>query len=248
MKPEIDSSSKVEFFNLGVNVLDRQDFFRELRQRLSNKQKITINFLNAHCFNVAQKNIEYRKALETCTFLLNDGVGVEIAGKLIGIDFKENLNGTDLIPQLLEFFASNRMTVFFFGARKEVIEKAVKDIKANIPNLSIVGFSDGYVDDPALIVDEINQSQADAVILGMGVPRQELWVAKHYDQLTSAKVLVSGGAIFDFVSGNVKRAPHFIRRIKLEWLFRLIQEPKRLFSRYVIGSFVFLYYIALRRN
>ncbi len=112
----------------------------------------------------------------------------------------------------------------------------------------MVGYSNGFIDNPTLVIDQINQSRADAVILGMGVPKQELWVAKHSANLTSAKIFVSGGAIFDFISGNVKRAPHFIRRIKMEWLFRLIQEPIRLFSRYVLGTFVFFYNVVVRRN
>lgn len=243
-----ESRSKVKFFNLSIDVLNSQGFFRELQQCLSKDHNVSINFLNAHCFNTAQKNDKYKNALERCTFLLNDGVGVNIAGKLIGVRFKENMNGTDLIPQMIRFFASNKMTLFCFGAKKEVIEKAVANIEADYPGLSVVGYSDGYVEDPATIVDQINLSQADAVILGLGVPRQELWVENHGARLNSVRVLVSGGAIFDFISGNVVRAPLFIRRIKLEWLFRLVQEPGRLFSRYVIGNFLFFYYVVTRRN
>ena len=242
------SRSKVKFFNLSIDVLDRQGFFRELRQYLSTDHKVSINFLNVHCFNTAQKNIEYKNALERCTFLLNDGVGVDIAGKLIGVGFKENMNGTDLIPQLIDFFVRNGMTVFCFGAKKEVIEKAVRNIEADYPGLSVVGYSDGYAEDPASVIEQINLSHADAVILGLGVPRQELWVDSYGDRLKSVRVFVSGGAIFDFVSGNVLRAPNFIRRIKLEWLFRLIQEPRRLFSRYIIGNFLFFYYVVVRRS
>jgi len=240
--------SKVPFYNLHVNVLDTPTFFDALEQCLTEEYSITINFLNAHCFNIAQKNDDYRDALEQSTFLLNDGVGVDIAGKLIGVHFKENLNGTDLIPQMLEYFAKNGLKVFFFGACKDVIEAAVSQIAADCPNLSVVGYSDGFVDNSASVIDQINKSRADAVILGMGVPRQELWVAKHSAKLSSTKIFVSGGAIFDFISGNKLRAPHFIRRLKLEWLFRLVQEPIRLFSRYVLGPFIFLYYILVRRK
>lgn len=248
MTTEDSSHSKVKFFNLHVNVLDTQAFFNALQYCLSKGQTVSINFLNAHCFNIAQKNGEYRNALEQSTFLLNDGVGVDIAGKLIGVHFKENLNGTDLIPQLLEYFAKNKLKVYCFGASRKVIEEATSQIEADYPDLSIVGYSDGFVDNPALVIKQINNSQADAVILGLGVPKQELWVANYGDQLKSARILVSGGAIFDFISGNILRAPNFIRRIKLEWLFRLIQEPVRLFSRYVLGPFVFFYYVIIRSN
>jgi len=241
MTTEDPSHSKVKFLNLHIDVLDTPGFFTTLQHYLSKGEIVSVNFLNAHCFNIAQK-------LEESTFLLNDGVGVDIAGKLIGVHFKENLNGTDLIPQMLEYFARSGMSVFCFGASKEVIEKAVQNIEASHPDLSVVGYCDGYEDDAERVINQINQSQADAVILGLGVPRQELWVANNGVRLRSARVLVSGGAIFDFISGNVMRAPLFIRHIKLEWLFRLAQEPVRLFSRYVLGTFVFLYYVIVRRN
>jgi len=248
MTAEACPRSKVRYFNLHIDVLDEQAFFREFQESLSKDQVVSVNFLNAHCFNIAQNNVEYRDALEQSTFLLNDGVGVSLAGKLIGVHFKDNLNGTDLIPKLLAYFEKNRMKVFFFGASEEVVKKATNQIKAEFPNLPIVGYSNGFIENPAFVIDQINKSRADAVILGMGAPKQELWVARYGSQLRSAKVLVSGGAIFDFISGNVLRAPIFIRRIKLEWLFRFIQEPIRLFSRYVIGSFVFFYNVLVKRN
>jgi len=239
---------KVQFFNLNVNVLDRKELFSTLRQYLSTTSQISINFLNFHCFNIAQKDAEYRHALRNCTLLLNDGVGIDIAGKLIGVDFKENLNGTDFIPELFDFFAVSGMSVFCFGAKKEVIENAVRKIEINHPGLTIVGYSDGYINDPTSVIDQINTSNADAVILGLGVPLQEIWVDKYSHDVKTARVFVSGGAIFDFISGNVMRAPLFMRRVKLEWLFRLIQEPTRLFSRYVLGSLVFLYHIVVLRK
>jgi len=248
MTTEGRSHSKVKFFNLHINVLDTREFFSELHYCLSKGQRVSVNFLNAHCFNIAQKSEEYKTALEKSTFLLNDGIGVDIAGKLIGVHFKENLNGTDLIPQMLEYFEKSRMSVFCFGASEIVVKIAVQNIAAEYPDLSIVGYCDGYEDDVELVVNKINESRADAVILGMGVPRQEVWVANNGNRLTSAGILVSGGAIFDFISGNVLRAPQFLRRVKLEWLFRLVQEPIRLFSRYILGSFVFLYYVITRRN
>jgi N-acetylglucosaminyldiphosphoundecaprenol N-acetyl-beta-D-mannosaminyltransferase len=237
-----------EFYNLRIDVLDREGFFRELRRELAKPGQVSINFLNAHCFNVAQSNPEYRDALERCTFLLNDGVGVDFAGRLRGIRFPENLNGTDLIPDMLEFFQENGMSVYFFGAKNDVIERAARVIESRYPRLSVGGCSHGYIEDPTVVIDRINAAKADVVILGLGVPKQELWADDHGDQLESTKVLVCGGAIFDFLSGNVIRAPGIVRRLRLEWLFRLIQEPRRLSSRYILGGFQFVYYLLAARR
>jgi exopolysaccharide biosynthesis WecB/TagA/CpsF family protein len=177
---------------------------------------------------------------------LNDGAGVDLAGKLKGIRFEENMNGTDLIPELLQLFAEAGLSVYFFGAQPDVIQAAVAEIARLNPNLSIAGFSHGYVDNPESVVERINASGAGAVVLGLGVPSQELWVDRYGSRLTNVRVCVSGGAIFDFISGRFKRAPVFMRRLSLEWIFRLMQEPRRLFQRYIPGNVLFLYYVLVR--
>lgn len=240
----LTSHAKVELFNLQVNVMDRPSLFRELARRLIvDDGQISINFLNAHCFNIAQQNVEYRNALQRSTYLLNDGVGIDIAARLSGFRFKENLNGTDLIPEMLGMLAELRMPVYLYGARPTVIEKAVAEIRKLHPSLPIAGYSDGYVADVSIVIDRINNSGATALILGLGVPLQELWVDKHGRKLAKVRLCVSGGAIFDFLSGRVVRAPKVIRQMRLEWMFRLVMEPIRLFSRYVFGNFLFLYHI-----
>jgi N-acetylglucosaminyldiphosphoundecaprenol N-acetyl-beta-D-mannosaminyltransferase len=239
--------SKVQFFNLRVDILGRRQLFEELSARLAaNSDLVSINFLNAHCFNVAQRDPHYTDALDRCTYLLNDGVGVALAGKVKGIHFEENMNGTDLIPDLLQLFAEAGLSVYFFGGKPEVTQEAVVEIGRLIPNLSIAGFSHGYVESPESVVEQINASGAGAVVLGLGVPRQELWVDRYGSRLTDVRVCVSGGAIFDFMSGRVKRAPMFMRRLSLEWVFRLMQEPGRLFQRYIPGNALFLYYVLVR--
>lgn len=238
---------KIPFFNLRVDQLTKNALLDELDVLLSQtRRRISINFLNAHCFNVAQENPEYRFALDRCTYLLNDGIGIDLAARLIGVRFEENLNGTDLIPELLAFMAGKGMSVFFFGARPEVIREAVSRIEQQFPGLVIAGYSHGFVSSPESIVEQVNASGADAVILGLGVPRQELWVDQHFDKLENARLCVSGGAFFDFVSGTVRRAPKFMRRLKLEWFFRLLQEPKRLFPRYIFGNVIFLHHVLVR--
>lgn len=236
---------KRKYFNLELDVLDRQGVFRAVRETIRVSSQININFLNAHCFNVAQKNAEYASALKQSSLLLNDGIGVDIGAKVLGFRFPENLNGTDLIPELVGVFAEDGVPVFFLGARDEVISKAVETLTTRFPSLRVAGYSSGYFKDEKQLNARISESGACAVIVGMGVPLQELWVQRNKANLPGIRVFVAGGAIFDFLSGTVKRAPLWVQKLKLEWLFRLLQEPKRLFSRYVIGNFVFLLSILL---
>lgn len=239
---------KTRFYNLSVNVLNKHELLESIDNELSAGRPITTNFLNAHCFNVAQEDSAYRKALDECSFLLNDGIGVDIAAKLIGMQFKENLNGTDLIPEIMSHLAKKGMSIFCYGAREDVIQQAVKNIETALPDVRIAGFSDGYVDPASDIVRKINKSGAEVVILGLGVPMQELWVHQYAAEVRCARVFICGGAIFDFLSGSARRAPVWMRNLRLEWLFRLIREPGRLFSRYVLGSFRFLWHLLRTRN
>lgn len=239
--------SKLAFYNLRVNNLSSAEFFRCLDNRLSAGQQVTVNFLNAHCFNVAQTDREYRNALDRGTFLLNDGIGVDIAGWLCGIRFRENLNGTDLIPDILEFAEKTSLSVYLYGSHEEVVTAAIDQIRLSYPDLSLAGYSNGFETDANLITDDINATRPDIVIVGMGVPRQELWVDENSKHLESVRLFVCGGAILDFLSGEAMRAPLVLRKLRLEWLFRLLREPGRLFSRYITGSFRFLFHIVRLR-
>lgn len=241
-------AGKRPFYNLHVNVLARDEFMADFRNAVETDATVSVNFLNAHCFNTAQVNADYKSALDRSTYLLNDGVGIDIAGKLIGLRFPDNMNGTDLIPELLTWFANNDMSVFLYGARPEVIRRTADTIRSQYPTLEIKGYSDGYVTPRSAVADRIRECEADVVILGLGVPLQELWVDEFAAVSGKAKVFICGGAIFDFISGNARRAPKWIRYLKLEWLFRLLREPTRLFSRYITGSFRFAWYVATRRG
>lgn len=236
-------SMKTPFFNLWIDNLSRESVLSHLALALTEQRQININFLNAHCFNIAQDNEAYRKFLNQCHYLLNDGIGVDIGARLLGFKFKDNLNGTDLIPEILALCEAQGASVYLLGAKPQVINLAKESILAKYPRLRIAGFSDGYFQDNTALLKNIADSNADVIIVGMGVPMQELWVKQNYHNLPNTKAFVCGGAIFDFLSGQVVRAPAWVRKLKMEWLFRLAQEPKRLFKRYVFGNFLFLYYV-----
>lgn len=239
---------KTPFYNLRVNNLGKARFLTELGARLDQAETVTINFLNAHCFNIAQIDAEYRRAINECTFLLNDGVGISIAGKMIGIGFEDNLNGTDLIPEILKLCVDRRLSIYLYGSEEGVAATAAENMQEKIQGLKIAGVCNGFIADAEDVIQRINTASADVVILGMGVPLQEKWVQSHAKSLRSVKLLVCGGAILDFEAGRVRRAPSLVRKLRLEWLFRLAQEPRRLFSRYTLGSLLFLrHIIALRR-
>ncbi len=231
---------KTDFFGIKVNLGSKEDIIIDVKQRFSDEIKTILLFLNAHCYNISRKNIEYKNVLNNADILLNDGIGVELGGRLGGIRFKDNLNGTDLIPQILNEL-SNDGKIFLLGGERDVAEKAMNElVKAK---LNVVGFHNGFFHDDKKILNEINNSNANILVLGMGVPKQEIWLNDNIENLSNIKLAIAGGAILDFISKSIPRAPKWMRDIRLEWFYRLMLEPKRMWQRYLIGNAKFAFYI-----
>ncbi len=238
--------SKIDFYNVKMDILNTEETLNLFEGFLESDTPKSVFFINAHCFNIAQKNDEYRKVINEADLLLNDGIGIKMGTAMLGKKVKENMNGTDFIPVALGFAAEKNKNVYFLGAGKGVAETAKEKIEKKIENLKIVGVHDGYFDnaEESKIIDEINSKKVDMLIVGMGVPKQELWVAKNIGRFETVKICIAGGAILDFMAERFKRAPVFMQKAGLEWLFRLSNEPKRLFKRYAAGIPVFFYYAA----
>ena len=230
------------FFNIRLDVLSRAETLERCRQFLAGDRCHTVCFLNAHCFNVAQRDAAYANAINESDMVLNDGIGIKLASRMSGIRLRENLNGTDLIPEILELAAAQDLPVYLLGGKEGIAADAAARLRSRLPGLRVVGTRSGFFDanEEPDVAREINRSGARLVVLGMGVPRQELWAARNAALLSGSRLIVSGGAILDFLSGAVPRAPLWMRRLNLEWLFRLWLEPRRMWRRYILGSFVLL--------
>lgn len=231
--------NKIPFYHVNLNILKTQDVISEIERYFSLNVNHTVFFLNANCFNLAAKDLEYRKILNNSNLVLNDGAGIDIAAWFAGIKIKENLNGTDLIPKIIKLAYDRNMKLFLLGSKKDVVNKAKISLENSFIGIQIVGSSSGYFDDDIEIIDRINNSRADILIVGMGVPLQEKWITKNLHAMEYVKVSIAGGAIIDFLSGRFKRAPLVVQKFRLEWLFRFVQEPKRLFKRYFLGNCIF---------
>lgn len=227
---------------LGVSIeaLKREEAVEAIDRGLAQGHTIKVACANAHTLNLARHDSAYRRALSDF-LVLNDGVGVDIASWIkFGRPFAENLNGTDFFPHYLDA-SHHALRIYLLGARPAVVQKAAQVLGARYARHAIVGWHHGYFDpgQGSRIAAEIRQARPDVVLVALGNPRQELWIAEHA-AATGAKVLFGVGALFDFVAGEVPRAPVWIRRLRCEWVFRLMLEPRRMWRRYLIGNFVFL--------
>ncbi len=198
-------------------------------------------FLNAHCANLAHGDSEYKEVLRTSEITLADGSGLKLAGTILRQRVKQNVNGTDLFPRLLEALKGSGSRLFLLGARPGVSEKVREWIETEYPDVAVAGHRNGYFgsEETDEVVREIAASGADLLLVALGSPHQDLWVSKHLEA-TGARVGMGVGGLFDFFGDQVPRAPEWMREIGLEWIYRLYQEPGRMWRRYLVGNAVFL--------
>jgi N-acetylglucosaminyldiphosphoundecaprenol N-acetyl-beta-D-mannosaminyltransferase len=198
---------------------------------------LQVFFVNAHCVNVAARDPGYARLLKSAPFLFADGAGMALAARLNGVPLANNVNGTDLFPRLCDAAAAASLPVAFLGARPGVARQCATLMEQAYPGLRVVWVEDGYLSHEVerLRLAELNKSGARILFVAKGVPTQEHWIAAHAEQLVPP-VLVGVGALFDFYSGTMSRAPLLMRKLRIEWAYRLVQEPRRLFLRYVLGN------------
>lgn len=195
----------------------------------------SIAFLNAHNANLMMQNADYHELLQH-HLVFPDGFGLDIASFLQhGEAFPANLNGTDFIPALLTYMARPKR-IGLVGASPDVLQRATAEFSRRTPWHRFFPVSDGYLDHERslAVVKDIEALDLDVLIVCMGTPRQERWVAR-YVKPEHARLVMTGGALFDFVSGTVPRAPLVMRQLRLEWAYRLWNEPRRLAGRYLFG-------------
>ncbi|HJP79049.1 MAG TPA: WecB/TagA/CpsF family glycosyltransferase [Pseudonocardiaceae bacterium] len=226
---------------VGVAVLDVDAALAEVRRLLNGAQPAVLAYANAHTLNVASRNEEFLRVLRQADLVLNDGSGLAIAARLRGQTFPANLNGTDFTPKVLLTAADCDASVFLLGGAPGVADAAAERLRANIPGLKVAGCAHGFFGEAELpaLLSAIRASNARVLLVGMGNPQQELWLANHLAD-TGAVLGVAVGAFLDFAAQRVPRAPGWMRDAGIEWLYRLAREPRRLFGRYVAGNPLFL--------
>ena len=198
---------------------------------------MVVAFANAHAMNSLAISPTFFEALGSADWILRDGSGMATLFKLMKMSPGLNLNGSDLIPRIVQRF--NGCDIALFGTRDPYLQRGLKAAALKLAPHSTYVSAHGFLEIGAY-VDLAAMHRPALIVLGMGMPRQEAVAAALRSQLTFPCLVVCGGAIIDFLAGRTPRAPVWMRRAGIEWLFRLAMEPRRLFQRYVIGNPVFL--------
>lgn len=219
-----------------------QSFYEILSDNLKNNKKTFVVTANPETFMISEKNEDVRKMLlDKETIMVPDGIGVLKAGKKIGYNIEERITGIDIANELLKFGNEQKKSIYLFGSKQEVIDSMKKVIKEQYPNLKLVGTSNGYVTDKDKVFDEIVKLEPDIVLVALGIPLQEMLIYKHLNRFKKG-IFVGVGGSFDVMSGMKKRAPKIFIKLNLEWLYRIMKEPKRL-KRFYDSNVKFLFRI-----
>ena len=201
----------------------------------------TVVTMNAGLLVLMRKNRALADACRAGDLILADGMSVFLLSHLIGRPLAERVAGIDLMAALLRQGQKKKLRVFFLGAKEDVVSSLVSQCARDYPGLTIAGYRNGYfaeADHPE-VIEQIRASSADMLFIGMSSPFKETWAERHRDAL-GVPVLMGVGGSFDVLSGFVPRAPRFMQKLCMEWLWRLLMEPRRMWKRYLVTNTLFI--------
>ncbi|MFV0498618.1 MAG: WecB/TagA/CpsF family glycosyltransferase [Bacilli bacterium] len=225
-----------KILDVSVDELTYQEIIKKLNESNS---RVIISSVNPEITLKCESDKILRDFINNSDFRIADGAGIVFAVKKIYKKNIDRITGIDLMTEIIKNYANKK--VFLYGAKPKVAEQ-VKELLNKKYNSLIVGTVDGYEKDQNKIINEINDSRAEILFVGLGCPKQEYWIYENQYKLENVKLLMGVGGSFDVLSGNVKRAPVIIQKINLEWLYRLIKQPKRIFRQTALAKYVIKIY------
>jgi N-acetylglucosaminyldiphosphoundecaprenol N-acetyl-beta-D-mannosaminyltransferase len=237
--------TRVDVLGVGVDPLTVGDLHARLRRFVSGREHALVLSANAHLLNLCCGDKGLRAFLNGADVVFCDGFGVKLAARLLGRSIPERITYADWIWRLAALAEREGFSLYFLGARPGAARRAAERLKRRHPGLNIVGVHHGHFDrtpggpENEAVLRGINAAAPDILLVGMGMPLQERWLMQNWDRVDAA-VALTGGAVFDYVSGGLRRGPRLLVDNGFEWLARLAIEPRRLWRRYLLGNPLFL--------
>lgn len=229
--------------NIAVTDLDR--CVKLVSDNIENWRGKYICVSNVHTTVTSHSDESYRNIQNSAVMALPDGGPLSAVSRKMGYKDARRVTGPDLMQTMLKEGAKNKFKHYFYGSTNETLEMLANKLKECYPEAQVVGmysppFRELKADEDDEIIRQINEAKPDFVWVGLGAPKQEIWMANHEDKIKA--IMIGVGAAFDFEVGNIKRAPMWMQKCSLEWLYRLMQDPKRLFKRYFVTNTKFIFW------
>lgn len=237
---------------ISFHCLGGAEILTMVASRIQAGHKALILSGNIHGFNIAYEDPSIRDFFNRGDFVRIDGAGLRLGAWLLGQKLPRRATLADFIWDLAGLCAARSFSLYLLGARPGVAERSAARLKERYPQLNVVGVMHGYFEKESgsaeneAVVSHINAVRPNVLVVGFGMPAQENWLIDHWDAL-DVDVTFTGGAVFDYVAGDIRRGPRWMRNHGLEWLFRLLMDPRRLGRRYIVGNPVFFWRIMKQR-
>lgn len=230
---------KVSIYDIPFSKLGMADTVQYLTERIENGQQTHVITANPIMVMTAKENASYKAMMQKADLIVPDGVGIVWAAQKVGQPVAERVTGIELIQQLMAVGEKRRWRAFLLGTSQEVIEVAAEKLQMEFPQLKIAGYRNGFFGEAEdqEVIEQIKALDVQLLFVARGAETQEPWIVRHRQQLGVPLIMGVGGS-FDVISGKLKRAPKVVQKMRLEWLFRLLQEPKRFGRMLVLPKFV----------
>jgi N-acetylglucosaminyldiphosphoundecaprenol N-acetyl-beta-D-mannosaminyltransferase len=236
---------RADFLGVPIDVLTMDQTIRRVQEAIAARSRMQHVSLNAAKFVNMQTNKDLRDDVLGSDFIGVDGMGIVFAARLLGIKVPERVAGVDLMMEVLRLCAREHYRAYFLGAKPGVLQNALQNAERIFPGIEIGGAQHGYYEKnkESQVVQDIRDAKADCLFVGMPTPAKELFLTTYRDDLNIPFIMGVGGSI-DILAGLVKRAPLWMQNCGLEWLFRTLQEPRRMWRRYLTTNIAFLMIVA----
>lgn len=205
-----------------------EKFTGVLEERLDQEEKTFVITANPETLMIGEENALFDEILKSeKTMIVPDGIGVVKAANMLNLPVKERVTGVEIVQKLFEMLNEKGRSLYLLGAKKEVLDKLTQRLSKEYPNIKLLGCCDGYVKDKDAVFEKIVGLKPDVVLVALGIPAQEQLIYRHYDKFEKG-IFIGVGGSFDVLSGTIKRAPEIFIKLNLEWLYRIVKEPKRI--------------------
>lgn len=223
--------------NVPVTTRKKDQILHAIKEDIRNRRQSLLIAVNPEKIMKARHDQQLMSILHRADYPIPDGIGVILASKWKKGALKERVTGVDMMLALISLAADEEYRVFLYGAKPETVKKAAESLKQEYPDLHLAGWIDGYQSDQEAVIDKINEAKPDILFVALGSPAQEEWILSNKERL-DVSVFQGVGGSFDVISGDVKRAPAVFQKAGLEWLYRLLSDPRRIRRQLVLPQFL----------
>jgi len=237
--------NRVHLLNTQIDNLTMQETLQKVSKAIKEKKQVHHTVVNAGKIVALQDNLVLRKSVNEADIINADGQAVIWASKILNKPLKERVAGIDLFTSLIQYAHKNNYSIYLLGAKEEVLQNLISKLEKDFSSEVVKGSHHGYFseEEESQIVSEIANSKANMLFVAMSSPKKEIFLHKHRKALQDINFIMGVGGSFDVLSGKTKRAPKWMQEFGLEWFYRFLQEPKRMWKRYLVGNIKFIYLV-----